>query len=250
METKTNSPASVITPLADALLNLGKVIYDAAGHRSYRPSGAGRNQIQDATTAAMAVIRQSKEAANIIAFHGNGEPDMVEVQVLGATTYAALMLDYHPYVRLISELVGKEVPRDVMLARVVIRRLCERHILNFRNGTDGKPWNGRIALTPKALTALGFCIERSPIFGEKTLAGSVPALDGDTDADAAPVETHAPKESIPPACVLYTRIRQQVKGGYVSLLPQAERTVSALPILSVEECVHLGRHRCRHWISL
>lgn len=71
MEKDKNNTA--ITPLADTLLNLGRVIYDAAGHRSYRPSGSGRNQISDATTAAMAVVRQSKEAATIITFHGDGD---------------------------------------------------------------------------------------------------------------------------------------------------------------------------------
>ena len=220
MDNDRNNAAAVLSPAGIALLELGRGIVTAGGSGVSHASSPSRHAASPDPAAAIAILRGMGDAAKAFTLR-DGEADATEVRVFATAAYLGLMGDFHPDVRLTSELVGGEMTADIMLARAAIRRLCERGLLTFKNGQP-KPWNGCLLLSPKALTMIGVCRPHGPVFGEKALGNPVAAEDA--DADAAPVGKTATKACIPTASVLYTRIRGTVIGAYIE---EPVRTIAA-----------------------
>ena len=196
-----------ISPLAVALLDLGKAIHDNHGnHIVFRPTGSDYPPLPDPATV-ISLLKTRKEAGRLISFR-DGEPDVIEIRTLAVTTWLGLMSDHNPCVRWISDLVGGEDPQAILLTRAAIRRLCERRVLRFRDG-ETKPWNGTVTITTTATSFLGLTESGGCLFNERTLTklGVKPQEGNGTSGTNAVTEG-----CIPGPQALFEEIRRHVIG--------------------------------------
>jgi hypothetical protein len=153
------------------------------------------------------LIGKMPETRKLVSFT-DGTADVVEIRVVAVAVFMSLFVEYHPNVRQISEVIGRESPVEIMRARVAIKTLVQRQVLRFKDGSD-KTWNGLIIITKATLNVLGLLLADSPIFTEKTLALQGASKDGDDPYK------DIPKGYIPPAEVIFSRIREAILGSYL-----------------------------------
>jgi hypothetical protein len=237
MSNANNSPA----PLAISTVTVA--LLDLATELRARHCGSGRNKpdgngVLPAEDIAAGEVKASREVMALFTTRDN-EPDRMELRSLATSLYWSLMCDPHPTVRVVSELVGWENPRDVLFARIAIRRLCERGVLKFRCGQE-KRWNGTLVLTVKALSVLGLCTKHSPIFGEDSIG--MPRANPEANGDAAKFVQPSPATvRIPTAFAMATEIRGKVKGAYLQTPIQ---TISAMYVTHLHRAALIrgGQH--------
>jgi hypothetical protein len=222
--TPISTEVPAISTVTIALLDLAREMHNR--HHGSLRSESDRNFGMPAEEIAAGAVKASREAMKLFTTR-DGEPDRMELLSLAASLHWSLMSDHYPTVRVVSELAGRENPKDVLFSRVAIRRLCERGVLKFRYGQD-KRWNGTLVLTVKTLSVLGFCTQHSPIFGESSIGMPTTNSSAVTDADGAAAKVDRPAASngcIPTALAIATGIRKQVKGAYLQAPIQ---TISAM----------------------
>lgn len=213
----TPSTSSPITVFTDHLLQLGKIIH-SRGDAIFKPVSKASHFPSSDEMELIELIRKMPEIRKLVTFNDGGA-DVVEIRVLAVAVFMGLMVEYHPNVRQISEVIGRESPIEIMRARVAIKSLGQRQVLRFRDGQD-KTWNGLIIITKATLSVLGLLDNESPIFSEKTLA-----IQASSKGDGEDAYKNIPKGYIPPAEVIYTRIRETVLGSY---LEEPIRSISAM----------------------
>jgi len=223
-----------LSSLANSLLELGKLIHSRGGEGAFRPVSKSSPVIDEA--ALITTIKAIPDAKKLISFK-DGEADIMEIRVLALGSFMGLMLDYHPNVRQISEVIGKESPAETMRVRLALKNLITRQVIRFRNGND-KPWNGVVFLSKPTLVTLGFVTPHSPLFSEKSLGIQQGAQ---KDAEGEDLCKNVPKGYIPPAEVIYTHIRLTVLGSY---LEEPIRSISAMYNMHMHRAslIRRGKH--------
>ena len=212
----TTSTSSPLTIFAASLLQLGKIIHfrgDGA-FRSVAKSSPSNDEME-----LIELIQKMPEIRKLVTYDENSA-DIVELRVLAVAVFMSLMVEYHPNVRQISEVIGCESPVEIMRARVAIKSLVNRQVLRFKDGQE-KPWNGIVVITKQTLNVLGLLTSDSPIFSSKSLGTQAASKDGDGEDPFKNI----PKGYIPPAEVIFSRIRETILGSY---LEEPIRSISAM----------------------
>ena len=237
MSNTSNSPAPLaISTVTVALLDLAMEL--RARHHTPGRNKPNGNEVLKAEDIAAGEVQASRDVMALFTSR-DGEPDRMELRSFAACLHWALMCDPQPTIRVVSELAGGENPRDVLFARIAIRRLCERGALKFRSGQE-KRWNGTLMLTVIAFSVLGLCTKHSPIFGEGSI-GMVRATP-EANGDAAILVQPSPATArIPTAFAMATEIRGKVKGAYLQTPIQ---TISAMYVTHLHRAalIREGQH--------